>query len=72
MSNTVNALGAILDIETPAAQFEDSRVVLSGARHGLKQRNPRTASVNEQSEDAGALVLGTLWCLGKFQNSIRP
>ncbi len=57
MTRTV-LLGAIFDIEAPAAEFEDSRVVLRGARHDFRQGNPAAASINQQAKDSSTLSFG--------------
>jgi hypothetical protein len=71
MPRAVYNLGRVVNMQNEPAQFEVSRVAMSRG-YDLKHRNPGTASVNEQQEGAGALDLGTLWCVGKFQTSIRP
>jgi len=40
-------LSAVLDAESLFPQFKNARIVLRGARHDLRQRNPGAAGFDE-------------------------
>ena len=58
MSNAIDALSAILDVETHPAEFEDARVVLGSAGQDCRQGDPSAASINQQAKDSRALSFG--------------